>query len=127
MTIVDHPQLSAPLFTLISKSRSTGCLQMGHLSVWNLRTLAQSLHIHCTKNKQKYRKNIRLSASSGLFMIKLTNSNTTEEYQDRLLIIIVISIKVQYLYSLRREKLGHGGSSNGWGYKTHPHLFYLRF
>lgn len=35
--------------TLISNSRSTGCLHIGHRLVWNLRTFAHSLHMHCNK------------------------------------------------------------------------------
>lgn len=43
----DRPQSSAALFTLISSSLSTGCLQIGHRFVWNCKTFAHSLHMHC--------------------------------------------------------------------------------
>jgi hypothetical protein len=50
---------SGALLTFISRSLSTGCLQMGHLFVWNLKTFAQPLHIHCKvgdKNGEKKEK-----------------------------------------------------------------------
>lgn len=43
---------SGAMWTLISRSRSTGCLQIGHLSVWNLSTFAQLLHMHCNHNNR---------------------------------------------------------------------------
>lgn len=62
-TIIQHehaynPQLhsSGALLTLISRSLSTGCRQMGHLFVWNLKTLAHPLHIHCTMRKREREK-----------------------------------------------------------------------
>lgn len=39
------PHSSDP--TYISNSLSTGCLQIEHLSVWNLESFAHPLHIHC--------------------------------------------------------------------------------
>jgi hypothetical protein len=43
---------SDSLVTLISKSLSTNCLHIGHLSVWNLKTLAHPLHIHCNMERK---------------------------------------------------------------------------
>lgn len=39
--------------TLISNKRSTGCLHIGHLFVWYLKTFAQPLHIHWRYPKKK--------------------------------------------------------------------------
>jgi hypothetical protein len=49
-----HPfsHSSGPLLTFISRSLSTGCLQMGHLFVWNLKTFAHPLHIHCNVGEE---------------------------------------------------------------------------
>lgn len=47
LTLNLHSSGSGP--TLISNSLSTGCLQIGHLFVWNLKTFAQPLHIHYKK------------------------------------------------------------------------------
>lgn len=40
---------AAPSLTLISKRRSTGCRQIGQRFVWNLKTFAHPLHMHCIK------------------------------------------------------------------------------
>lgn len=48
------PPCSAPVLgTLISNRRSTGVRQMGQRLVWNLNTLAHSLHIHCDPSPPK--------------------------------------------------------------------------
>lgn len=44
---------SDPLLTFISKSLSTGCLHIGHRFVWNFKTFAHPLHIHCNMEEKK--------------------------------------------------------------------------
>ena len=75
-----RPQPYGPLFTLISRSRSTGCLQMGHRSVWNLRTLAQPLHMHCTKTQnlveiqEKIRKILKLLHAKVISCLQISKT-----------------------------------------------------
>jgi hypothetical protein len=55
---------SGPLLTFISRSLSTGCLQMGHLFVWNLKTFAHPLHIHCNVGEERGEKKTKKESRS---------------------------------------------------------------